>query len=61
MVDSPMSIVLLDSNRNRVGSTGRCRCRLLRGGECADWGTNWQNDPSHHRHSTFDQPEISFE
>jgi hypothetical protein len=27
MVDSPASIVLLDSNRNRVGSTCRCRCR----------------------------------
>jgi hypothetical protein len=26
MVDSPMSIVLLGSNRNRVGSTGRGRC-----------------------------------
>jgi hypothetical protein len=26
-----------------------------------DWGTDWQNDPSHHMHSTFDQPEISFE
>jgi hypothetical protein len=27
VVDSPTSIVLLDSNRNRVGSTGRCKCR----------------------------------
>jgi hypothetical protein len=26
MVDSPMCIVLLGSNRNRVGSMGRCRC-----------------------------------
>jgi hypothetical protein len=26
MVDSPMSIFLLGSNRNRVGSTGRGRC-----------------------------------
>jgi hypothetical protein len=26
MVDSPMSIVLLSSNRNKVGSTGRGRC-----------------------------------
>jgi hypothetical protein len=26
MVNSPMSIVLLGSNRNRVGSTGRGRC-----------------------------------
>jgi hypothetical protein len=26
MVDSPTSIVLLDSNRNRVGSTNRGRC-----------------------------------
>jgi hypothetical protein len=30
MVDSPMGIVLLSRNRNRVGSTGRHRCRLLR-------------------------------
>jgi hypothetical protein len=27
MIDSPMGIVLLGSNRNRVGSTGRGRCR----------------------------------
>jgi hypothetical protein len=27
MVDSPMSIVLLGSNRNRVGSTSKGRCR----------------------------------
>jgi hypothetical protein len=26
MIDSPMSIVLLGSNRNRVGSTSRDRC-----------------------------------
>jgi hypothetical protein len=26
MVDSPTSVVLLGSNRNRVGSTGRGRC-----------------------------------
>jgi hypothetical protein len=26
MVDIPTSIVLLGNNRNRVGSTGRCRC-----------------------------------
>jgi hypothetical protein len=26
MVDSPMSIVLLDNNRNRVGSTSGGRC-----------------------------------
>jgi hypothetical protein len=25
MVDSPMSIVLLGSTRNKIGSTGRCR------------------------------------
>jgi hypothetical protein len=33
MVDSPMSIVLLGSNRNRVGSMGRgrCSCRSLIG------------------------------
>jgi hypothetical protein len=27
MVNSPTSIVLLGSNRNRIGSTGRGRCR----------------------------------
>jgi hypothetical protein len=26
-----------------------------------DWGTDWQNDSSHHMHCTSDQPEISFE
>jgi hypothetical protein len=26
MIDSPMGVVLLGSNRNRVGSTGRGRC-----------------------------------
>jgi hypothetical protein len=26
MVDSPTNIVLLGSNKNRVGSTGRGRC-----------------------------------
>jgi hypothetical protein len=30
MVDSPMSIVLLGSNRSRIGSMGTSRCRLLR-------------------------------
>jgi hypothetical protein len=26
MIDSPMGVVLLGNNRNRVGSMGRCRC-----------------------------------
>jgi hypothetical protein len=32
MVDSPMSIVLPSSNKNRIGSmgSGRCRCSYLR-------------------------------
>jgi hypothetical protein len=30
MIDLPMSVVLLDSNRNRVGSTGRSRCSYSR-------------------------------
>jgi hypothetical protein len=30
MVDSPMGVVLLGSNRNRVGSTGRGRCSYSR-------------------------------
>jgi hypothetical protein len=30
MIDSPTGVVLLGSNRNRVGSTGRGRCRSSR-------------------------------
>jgi hypothetical protein len=30
MIDSPMDVVLLGSNRNRVGSTGRGRCSYNR-------------------------------
>jgi hypothetical protein len=32
MIDSPTSIVLLGSNKNKIGSTGRgrCRCSCLR-------------------------------
>jgi hypothetical protein len=30
MIDSPIGVVLLGSNRNRVGSTGRGRCRSSR-------------------------------
>jgi hypothetical protein len=30
MIDSPMSVVLLGSNRNMVGSTGRGRCSYSR-------------------------------
>jgi hypothetical protein len=30
MIDSPMGIVLLGSNKNRVGSTGRSRCSYSR-------------------------------
>jgi hypothetical protein len=30
MVDSPMSIVLLGSDRNSIGSVGRGRCKLLK-------------------------------
>jgi hypothetical protein len=30
MIDSPMGVVLLGSNRNRVGSTGRGRCSYSR-------------------------------
>jgi hypothetical protein len=32
MIDSPSGIVLLDSNKNRIGTTGRgrCRCRWLK-------------------------------
>jgi hypothetical protein len=30
MIDSPMGVVLLGSNKNRVGSTGRGRCSYCR-------------------------------
>jgi hypothetical protein len=30
MIDSPMGVVLLGSNRNKVGSTGRGRCSYSR-------------------------------
>jgi hypothetical protein len=30
MIDSPMGVVLLGSNRNRIGSTGRGRCSYSR-------------------------------
>jgi hypothetical protein len=30
MIDSPMGVVLLGSNRNRVGSMGRGRCSYSR-------------------------------
>jgi hypothetical protein len=30
MIDSPMGVVLLGSNRNRVGSKGRSRCSYSR-------------------------------
>jgi hypothetical protein len=30
MIDSPMGVVLLGSNRNRVGSTGKGRCSYSR-------------------------------
>jgi hypothetical protein len=30
MIDSPTGVVLLGSNRNRVGSTGRSRCSYSR-------------------------------
>jgi hypothetical protein len=37
MIDSPMGIVLLDSNRNRVGSTGRSRCSYSRLIDSSAW------------------------
>jgi hypothetical protein len=30
MIDSPTDVILLGSNRNIVGSTGRCRCSYSR-------------------------------
>jgi hypothetical protein len=52
MVDSPTNIVLLGSNRNRVGSTS--------GGKsdwdgCVDWGIDWHNVPCLRSGRTYDQ------
>jgi hypothetical protein len=37
MIDSPPGIVLLGSNRNRVGSTGRVRCSYSRLIDTSAW------------------------
>jgi hypothetical protein len=37
MIDSPMGIVLLGSNRNRVGSTGRGKCSYSRLIDTSAW------------------------
>jgi hypothetical protein len=37
MIDSPMGVVLLGSNRNRVGSTGRGRCSYSRLIDTSAW------------------------
>jgi hypothetical protein len=37
MIDSPMSVVLLGSNRNIVGSTGRGRCSYSRLIDMSAW------------------------
>jgi hypothetical protein len=37
MIDSPTGVVLLDSNRNRVGSTGRGRCSYSRLIDMSAW------------------------
>jgi hypothetical protein len=37
MIDSPTGIVLLGSNRNRVGSTGRSRCSYSRLIDMSAW------------------------
>jgi hypothetical protein len=37
MIDSPTGIVLLGSNRNRVGSTGRGRCSYSRLIDTSKW------------------------
>jgi hypothetical protein len=37
MIDSPTGIVLLGSNRNRVGSTGRGRCSYSRPIDTSEW------------------------
>jgi hypothetical protein len=37
MIDSPIGVVLLGSNRNRVGSTGRGRCSYSRLIDTSAW------------------------
>jgi hypothetical protein len=37
MIDSPMGVVLLGSNKNRVGSTGRGRCSYSRLIDTSAW------------------------
>jgi hypothetical protein len=37
MIDSPMGIVLLGNNRNKVGSTGRGRCSYSRLTDTSGW------------------------
>jgi hypothetical protein len=37
MIDSPMGVVLLGSNRNRIGSTGRGRCSYSRLIDMSAW------------------------
>jgi hypothetical protein len=37
MIDSPTGVVLLGSNRNRVGSTGRGRCSYSRLTDISAW------------------------
>jgi hypothetical protein len=37
MIDSPTGVVLLGSNRNRVGSTGRGRCSYSRLIDMSAW------------------------
>jgi hypothetical protein len=37
MIDSPMGVVLLGNNRNRVGSTGRGRCSYSRLIDTSAW------------------------
>jgi hypothetical protein len=37
VIDSPTGVVLLGSNKNRVGSTGRGRCRYSRLTDMSAW------------------------
>jgi hypothetical protein len=37
MIDSPMGVVLLGNNRNKVGSTGRGRCSYSRLTDTSEW------------------------
>jgi hypothetical protein len=56
IIDSPTGVVLLGSNRNRVGSKGRGRCSYNRLTDTsARRGIDWCNVLVHHSYSIYGQ------